>query len=82
MRYTQNQIDTAYDQKEGLQDMQRHLDALIDLAAENDMPDLGMMAQDLISDVQTRLGEVNEIINWDRRRQVEEELTEYFAAVI
>ena len=82
MRYTQNQIDTAYDQKEGLQDMQRHLNALCDLAAENDMPDLGMMAHDLLSDVQTRLGEVNEIIRWGHRRQVAEDIREYFAAVI
>ena len=81
MRYTQNQIDTAYDQKEVLPDMKRHLDALIDLAAKNDMPDLGMMAQDLASDVQTRLDEIDEIIHWDHCRQAEEELREYMAAV-
>ena len=82
MKYTQHQIDEAYSQKEGLQDMIRHLEALSDLASENDMPDLGMMVQDLQSDVETRLDEVNEIIRADYRQQVEDELRSYFAAVM
>ena len=82
MTYTQKQIDEAYEQKEGLKDMIRHLEALSDLASENDMPDLGMMVQDLQSDVETRLDEVNEIIRADYRQQVEDELRSYFAAVI
>lgn len=82
MKYTQYQIEEAYEQREGLQDMLRHLSALCDLATENGMPDMAMMAQDLQNDAETRLQEVNEIISWDYRRKVEEDLREYFAAVV
>lgn len=82
MKYTQHQIDEAYSQKEGLQDMIRHLNAMIDLAAENDLPDMGQMAQDMLSDVQTVLGEVQEIIDFDCRCQAETEIADYFGALI
>lgn len=81
MRYTQNQIDEAYETKESLQDMVRHLETVMELAQDTGMADVREMARDMLGDVQTQLQEVREILAWDYRRQVEEELREYMAAV-
>lgn len=82
MTYTQKQKDEAFYQKRCLKTIKSDLEDLIDLATKCDMHDLSIMLKDLQDDVQTRIGEVDDILHADYMERLQEDVRSYFAAVM
>lgn len=80
-RYTENEINEAIERKDALRAMLRKMESLIDDAIDNDLPNVEIMIQDLMADVETELDEVDEIVSYGYRQQFDEQMLEYMAAV-
>lgn len=80
-RYTENEINEAIERKDALRAMLRKMESLIDDAIYNDLPNVKIMIQDLMADVETEMDEADEIVSCGYRQQFDEQMLEYMASV-